>query len=673
MLQAAHGLVRCGACLSIFEANRNLVDRHSHASNDDREHLDEESVFISAPGDYFDPAEFLSHGDDQDEDWGQEEALYPKSDIHDSDFDVFDVDPADVGSPAREQTTDSNFNVFEADDRTASVANPHHDVQDHEFDIYDAGERKISKAASETRQGDDGRFQLRASFKFPSGTTPSSFSLTSLLGSLLPGSSSSAARNRAARKSPTVAESRVQDGSQSSEVILPKGPDAASLLARLKESGNSEVILPAGPDSTTLLEALKKANERSKKHPGGDACEPHRDSDFLYDDEDLEPAEARFLDVETIEPADALNETELNEVNVTDDQFFDALAGDAEWEEADVELDEKSFVILPVDPYQPSAFKSENETMPEKSEPRGKENKALKGRKASSGANTGGDNRQGQKEPRTGGGRSVAKSVGNASESDTTPHTGPATISRGAKSSRDNSGKAADSPGQARCAEKSRPEGNNGKEQLRARVMNSGLDDQDSLEQLSEENLRAIRDVDNSLELENRNTSRRASKIALIASACLLAVLVFAVQLAWQRLPVLSQDPGFRPWYLSACSLVGCDLPPYVNPTQIQTDNLVVRSHPQLADTLELNAVFRNRAEFPQPFPLIELRFSDLNNSTIDSRQLLPDEYLPQALRGMPLMPPGAPVQITLELADPGPSAVNYQLGFKAAPPRPGS
>ena len=80
-------------------------------------------------------------------------------------------------------------------------------------------------------------------------------------------------------------------------------------------------------------------------------------------------------------------------------------------------------------------------------------------------------------------------------------------------------------------------------------------------------------------------------------------MVVFAVQFFWQRMPILSQDPRFRPGYQTVCGLVGCELPPYVNPSQIQTDNLVVRSHPQLPDTLELNAVFRNRAEFPQPFP----------------------------------------------------------------------
>ncbi len=204
--------------------------------------------------------------------------------------------------------------------------------------------------------------------------------------------------------------------------------------------------------------------------------------------------------------------------------------------------------------------------------------------------------------------------------------------------------------------------------------METEIDQQEeSLEQLSEENLRAVRDVNTALELEQQKHAepRRRGYTGYDAAGMLLVVVLSSLIFFWVKMPELSQSPGFRPWYQTACNLINCELPDYVDPGLVETSNLVVRSHPERENSLELTAVFRNLAQFQQPFPLIELTFSDLNNRPIMVFEFLPDEYLPQALRGMPLMPVGAPVQITLDLADPGGDAVNYQMTFKSAPPRP--
>ena len=57
LLHAANGKVRCGACLSVFLAEQQLVD--SEPATDGSETND--SVFVGhAPEDYFDPASFLT-------------------------------------------------------------------------------------------------------------------------------------------------------------------------------------------------------------------------------------------------------------------------------------------------------------------------------------------------------------------------------------------------------------------------------------------------------------------------------------------------------------------------------------------------------------------------------------------------------------------------------------
>ncbi len=635
LLEAAHGLVRCGACLSIFEADQHFIDTMVSASNDD------ESVFISAPEDYVDPAKFLQDGNaSAQEDNGDREALYAKSDVHDSHFDVFDVDPEEYESPATEQLLDSDFDVFDVADMENTVSAAEQDLQDNEFDIYDAGEREIrrppfmlSESSEGHGEGDDSQLQLSVTFSFDPSGSQVNFTTHPLPDSLWStGTAVTPAANAGTRQEPKPYRTV-------------EGPEPPVL---------SEVILPVGPDARTMLEALKKANEQSKNEEESvdqdaqDQAESD-DIDFLYDDIELEPVDGRFLDAETVVP-------------VGDDSQPTETVWESEWEEAQVDIDETSFVILPTDPYQPSAFRhDDNDTTPDdksdntpnQPDPQATgraETQRRRSRSQLRAASAAGESGNHRSRSRQGEDRRQPV-VGNPGD-DTQPR----------------------SPGAAATIRQDDQPVDNPKDEIRAQVMSSEFDDQDQdLEQLSEENLRAVRDVDSSLELVQRRKMHNTRRIAQIAAGCVLLALLFTLAFFWYRMPQLSQDPRFRPWYQSLCDVFGCQLAPFVNPGQVQTDNLVVRSHPQLADTLEMTAVFRNQAAFPQPFPLIELRFADLNDATILSQQFSPDEYLPVALRGMPLMPVGAPVQITLTLEDPGPQAVNYRLEFKAAPPRPGS
>jgi len=91
----------------------------------------------------------------------------------------------------------------------------------------------------------------------------------------------------------------------------------------------------------------------------------------------------------------------------------------------------------------------------------------------------------------------------------------------------------------------------------------------------------------------------------------------------------------------------------------------VVRSHPELSNGLMVNIVIRNSAEFPQAFPILILSFNTASNELIALREFSPTEYLDPALQNIEMMPVMAPVQIELEIIDPGADAVNYTLAFR--------
>ena len=126
----------------------------------------------------------------------------------------------------------------------------------------------------------------------------------------------------------------------------------------------------------------------------------------------------------------------------------------------------------------------------------------------------------------------------------------------------------------------------------------------------------------------------------------------------------LARQDQYRPWFQQLCPQIGCTVPSKVDIAKIKSSNLVVRSHPDFNGALVVDAIIYNRAPFSQPFPLLELRFADLNGHLIASRRFKPGEYLNGDLEGMAEMPPQTPIHIALDILDPGAKAVNYSLSF---------
>jgi len=144
----------------------------------------------------------------------------------------------------------------------------------------------------------------------------------------------------------------------------------------------------------------------------------------------------------------------------------------------------------------------------------------------------------------------------------------------------------------------------------------------------------------------------------------LLAAGGLAAQYVAYHFEELARQDQYRPWFQQICPQIGCTVPSKVDIGKIKSSNLVVRSHPDFSGALVVDAIIYNRATFSQPFPLLELRFADLNGHLIASRRFKPGEYLSGDLEGLAEMPPQTPIHIALDILDPGPKAVNYSLNF---------
>ena len=171
---------------------------------------------------------------------------------------------------------------------------------------------------------------------------------------------------------------------------------------------------------------------------------------------------------------------------------------------------------------------------------------------------------------------------------------------------------------------------------------------------------------DDPLQLQWEKPRNSWGKRLLWGSLALIAALALVVQYAVYHFEELARQDQYRSWFQTLCPALGCKVPAKVDIAQIKSSNLVVRSHPDFNGALVVDAIIYNRAPFSQPFPLLELRFADLNGQLIASRRFKPSEYLSGDLAGRTEMPPQTPIHIALDILDPGTRAVNYSLSFRS-------
>ena len=136
-------------------------------------------------------------------------------------------------------------------------------------------------------------------------------------------------------------------------------------------------------------------------------------------------------------------------------------------------------------------------------------------------------------------------------------------------------------------------------------------------------------------------------------------------QIFWFQFEDWSRDTAIRPIYAVACDWLGCQLPVLRDIKKMSTRNLVVRSHPDLSGALIVDAVIVNQAEFAQPYPVLELRFTAMDGKLVAGRRFQPAEYLSGELLGSTRMATLTPIRIELQIEDPGTEAVNYFLYFR--------
>ena len=155
----------------------------------------------------------------------------------------------------------------------------------------------------------------------------------------------------------------------------------------------------------------------------------------------------------------------------------------------------------------------------------------------------------------------------------------------------------------------------------------------------------------------------RGSRLLRYANVLLFCALL--AQAAYAGRSLWMSEPRLRPWLDAACLRLDCRLPPRTDLGQIALVSRDVRPHPSQPGALIISATMLNRAGFTQPYPIVEITLSDLDEQRIAMRRIAPQDYLVDARALARGLAPDATATVELEVLDPERNAVAFEYKFR--------
>jgi predicted Zn finger-like uncharacterized protein len=157
---------------------------------------------------------------------------------------------------------------------------------------------------------------------------------------------------------------------------------------------------------------------------------------------------------------------------------------------------------------------------------------------------------------------------------------------------------------------------------------------------------------------------RRSSAGPLWIIGSLVLLLLLGGQLVWLFKENLIQHEVGRQVVSLMCKVAGCTVPIRRDTGKIVIQSRNLSTHPDQPDVLFMQLIMANTASFEQPFPKVQLSLFNDKGMLIARRTFAPDDYLPQGERRNRMMPISQPIQVEMQLQDPGKEVTGYTFEF---------
>ncbi len=142
------------------------------------------------------------------------------------------------------------------------------------------------------------------------------------------------------------------------------------------------------------------------------------------------------------------------------------------------------------------------------------------------------------------------------------------------------------------------------------------------------------------------------------------AIVALIAMLGLQAVAAMKSNLLPEQFQSSVCQWLKCTLETPRAVSKIEVLNRSIFTHPSEPEALMVTLTMINRAQFPQPYPVIQLRFLNINGEVIAARQFTANHYLREKWLPQSLMTAAAPLSIQLEVHDVGEEVVSYDFDF---------
>jgi predicted Zn finger-like uncharacterized protein len=154
----------------------------------------------------------------------------------------------------------------------------------------------------------------------------------------------------------------------------------------------------------------------------------------------------------------------------------------------------------------------------------------------------------------------------------------------------------------------------------------------------------------------------RTRTIYWVAGCVLMLFLLAGQALIFYGYEFARQTPTLRPVVNVLCSPLPCRKLPPIDMRQMDLVETLVAPHPRFDKALRIKATLVNRADYVQPYPLLEVSLIDSQGQLVARRAYRPREYLSKPESIQQGLPPQVAVNVQLDITSPGPQASGYEV-----------
>lgn len=181
--------------------------------------------------------------------------------------------------------------------------------------------------------------------------------------------------------------------------------------------------------------------------------------------------------------------------------------------------------------------------------------------------------------------------------------------------------------------------------------LNTGLSDQD----LEPDPLDEFDDI----------VTRKQHKYKWLAASGLLLVLVsWGVYTLWSERQTLAWDDTWGPLVQTLCKAAPCAIEQRRDVAAIELLQRDIRPSDSDPDISDFRLMIQNNASFEQPYPTVEIHFTDTQGKILSTEVHTPDQYLSDELKTTQ-MPPNQKVLILVKAKQPHAQAFGFEFQFK--------